>query len=85
VFALPASDGGDPQLREALAAFFNDYFDPIHIVKHEHIVLTAGATDGIESLIHAVCDDGDSVLVPGPSWRKSCYAGNRSTIQNTYT
>jgi hypothetical protein len=41
VFALPASDGGDPQLREALAAFFNDYFDPIHIVKHEHIVLNS--------------------------------------------
>lgn len=71
MFALPAFDGGDPQLREALALFFNTYFQPVHAVKSEHIVLTAGASDAIENVIHAVCDDGDSVLVPGPSWRKS--------------
>jgi aspartate/methionine/tyrosine aminotransferase len=65
VFALPTSGGGDPLLREALALFFSNYF------QSEHIVLTAGASDGIESLIHAVCDDGDSVLIPGPLWRKS--------------
>jgi aspartate/methionine/tyrosine aminotransferase len=39
-------------------------------VRQEHIVLTAGATDAIENLFHAICDDGDSVLVPGPHWRK---------------
>jgi aspartate/methionine/tyrosine aminotransferase len=70
VFALP-SDDGDPQLREALALFFNTYFHPIHRVTPDNIVLTAGASDAIENVIHAVCDDGDSVLVPGPSWRKS--------------
>jgi DNA-binding transcriptional MocR family regulator len=69
VFALPASDSGDPQLREALAAFFNNHFHPIHPVKSEHIVLAAGASDAIENIIHTICDDGDSVLVPGPSWR----------------
>jgi aspartate/methionine/tyrosine aminotransferase len=37
-------------------------------VKPEHIVLTAGATDAIENVIQAVCDDGDSVLMPGPHW-----------------
>jgi aspartate/methionine/tyrosine aminotransferase len=71
VFALPAPNGGDPHLRKALASFFNSYFRPIHCVKPEHIVLTAGTTDAIETLIHTICDDGDSVLVPGPSWRKS--------------
>jgi aspartate/methionine/tyrosine aminotransferase len=71
VFALPTSGGGDPLLREALALFFSNYFQSVHTVKSEHIVLTAGASDGIESLIHAVCDDGDSVLIPGPLWRKS--------------
>jgi aspartate/methionine/tyrosine aminotransferase len=71
VFALPAADGGDPQLREALALFFNRHFHPVHTVDPGHIVITAGATDAIENVIHAVCDDGDSVLVPGPSWRKS--------------
>ncbi|KAH3904619.1 hypothetical protein HBI56_214050 [Parastagonospora nodorum] len=68
VFALPASNGGDAQLREALASFFNNHFHPIHPVKSAHIAITAGATDAIENVIHAVCDDGDSVLVPGPSW-----------------
>ncbi|KAF2686281.1 PLP-dependent transferase [Lentithecium fluviatile CBS 122367] len=67
-FALPTSDGGDRVLREALSSFFNNYLRPIHPVKREHIVLTAGATDAVENLIHAVCDDGDSVIVPGPFW-----------------
>jgi aspartate/methionine/tyrosine aminotransferase len=70
VFALPSPNGGDSQLREALASFFNQYSSPAHTIRPEHIVLTAGASDAIESVIHAVCDDGDSVLVPGPSWRK---------------
>ncbi|KAF1946035.1 PLP-dependent transferase [Clathrospora elynae] len=69
-FAAPVAslNGGDPRLREALAAFFNTYFNAFHAVKPEHIVLTAGATDAIENVIHAVCDDGDSVLIPGPHW-----------------
>jgi aspartate/methionine/tyrosine aminotransferase len=69
-FDLPPSDGGDCILREALSSFFNSYLHPIHPVKPEHIVLTAGATDAIESVIHSVCDDGDSVIVPGPYWRE---------------
>jgi aspartate/methionine/tyrosine aminotransferase len=71
-FALPNASfkGGNPRLRDALAAFFNARFDPIHVVKPEHIVLTTGSSDAIEDVIHAVCDDGDSVLVPGPHWRK---------------
>lgn len=68
VFALPPGDGGDPQCRAALATFFNNYFNPIHDVRPEHIVLTAGASDAIEMVVHAVCEDGDSVLVPGPLW-----------------
>lgn len=55
-------------LREAVAAFFNRYLHPIHPVKQEHIVLTAGASDAIENVIHAICDDGDSVIIPGPYW-----------------
>ena len=71
-FAAPAAslNGGDQRLRDALAAFFNTYFKPIHAVKPNHIVLTAGATDAIENIIHAVCDPGDYVLAPGPHWRK---------------
>ncbi|KAF2715546.1 PLP-dependent transferase [Pleomassaria siparia CBS 279.74] len=68
VFELPDANGGDVVLRNALASFFNTYFKPIHAVSPEHIVITAGASDAIENLIHAVCDEGDSVIVPGPYW-----------------
>ncbi|KAH7396693.1 pyridoxal phosphate-dependent transferase [Phaeosphaeria sp. MPI-PUGE-AT-0046c] len=68
VFALPPGNGGDPQDRAALATFFNTYFNPIHAVKPEHVVLTAGTSDAIERVVHAVCEEGDSVLVPGPMW-----------------
>jgi aspartate/methionine/tyrosine aminotransferase len=67
-FALPPPNGGDPDLRKALLSFFNSYLGPIHPVKQEHIVLTAGASDALECVIHAICDDGDSVLIPGPHW-----------------
>lgn len=69
-FAYPSPAGGDAVLREALSSFFNAYLRPIHTVKQEHIVVTAGATDAIESVIHAICDDGDGVIVPGPYWRE---------------
>ncbi|KAH9864373.1 hypothetical protein J1614_010307 [Plenodomus biglobosus] len=70
VFPSPSLnlEGGPLQTREALASFFNNYFHPVHSVKPEHIALTAGASDAIESVIHAVCDDGDSVIIPGPYW-----------------
>lgn len=70
MFALPSKNGGDPQCRAALAGFFNDYFNPIHEVRPEHIVLTAGASDAIESLVYAVVGEGESVMIPGPMWRK---------------
>ena len=56
-------------MRTALASFFNAYFEPIHKVQPEHIVATAGASDALENLIHAICDEGDNVIVPGPYWR----------------
>ncbi|KAF3044289.1 hypothetical protein E8E12_004288 [Didymella heteroderae] len=68
IFALPTVPGGDPRLRRNLAEFFNTYSNPLQPVQREHIVLTAGASDAIEHVIYAVCDDGDSILVPGPFW-----------------
>lgn len=68
---MPRPGGGDTALREALTSFFNTFFKPIHPVKPEHVVLTAGAIDAIENVIHAVCDDGDSIIVPGPYWCQS--------------
>ena len=74
-FASPVTmlNGGDLGLRNALAGFCNTYFKPVHAVRAEHIALTTGTTDAIENVIHAVCDDGDSVLVPGPSCRKHSF------------
>lgn len=73
---MPPADGGHVAVRETLASFFNSYFDPIHPVLPEHIVLTAGASDALESLIHAICDDGDSVIIPGPYWCKCMRCAN---------
>ncbi|KAF2728218.1 PLP-dependent transferase [Polyplosphaeria fusca] len=67
-FAPSGTTDEEPLLRSALSSFFNSHFRPIHQVDPEHIVLTAGAADGLETLVHAICDDGDSVLVPGPYW-----------------
>jgi len=72
VFAAPSLNGfgGEPRLRNALAGFFNANFRPVHAVRPEHVVVTAGATEAIEDVIYAVCDEGDSVLVVGPHWRE---------------
>ncbi|UPX15483.1 uncharacterized protein EKO05_0005929 [Ascochyta rabiei] len=67
-FQLPTAPGGDPRLRETLSVFFNRYFKPMHHVEAEHIALTAGASDAIEHAVHALCDEGDSIIVPGPYW-----------------
>lgn len=68
---MPTELGGEPPLSASLSTFFNQYFKPIRQVKPEHVVLTAGASDAIEQVIHAVCDDGDSIITPRPCWRKS--------------
>ncbi|KAF2015415.1 PLP-dependent transferase [Aaosphaeria arxii CBS 175.79] len=67
-FDMPPSNGGEQAVREAMASFFNRYFNPIHPVLTEQIVLTAGASDAIENVIHSICDEGDSVIIPGPYW-----------------
>ncbi|KAF2742831.1 PLP-dependent transferase [Sporormia fimetaria CBS 119925] len=67
-FSLPPGDGGDLTLRASLANFLNSYFNPIHHVTPQHIVVTAGTSDALENLIQAICDDGDSVIIPGPCW-----------------
>ncbi|ESZ91287.1 aminotransferase GliI [Sclerotinia borealis F-4128] len=68
VLSQPLEFGGDSELREGLAGFFNTYFDPVCQVKKEHVILTAGVGGGLEALAHAICEDGDSVIIPGPYW-----------------
>lgn len=66
--SYPLGFGGDPVLLEALASFFNDYFHPSIPVLPHHIVTTEGASSCLDGLLYNICDDGDSVLVPGPYW-----------------
>ncbi|KAF2807323.1 PLP-dependent transferase [Mytilinidion resinicola] len=60
--------GGDVDTRTALASFFNNFFRPASTVSVDQIVLTAGAGSCIEALVHSICDEGDSVIIPGPYW-----------------
>lgn len=73
---LPYPDGfgGDPELKEALAAFFNGQFNPRHEVLSSHIVVAPGATTCLEAMLHCICDAGDAVLVPAPYWSKSLFS-----------
>ncbi|KAF7872251.1 hypothetical protein EAF04_003175 [Stromatinia cepivora] len=68
VLSQPLEFGGDSSLRGELAGFFNTYFNPVTQVTKEHIVLTVGVGGGLEALAHAICEDGDSVIIPGPYW-----------------
>lgn len=54
-------------------------------MKPDHLVLTARATDAIENVIHAVCDDGDSVIVPGPYWCELCLSFRLSYTAHSTT
>ncbi|KAI9647502.1 hypothetical protein NHQ30_003887 [Ciborinia camelliae] len=68
VLSQPLEFGGDISLRGDLARFFNTYFNPVRQVRKEHVILTAGVGGGLEALAHAICEDGDSVIIPGPYW-----------------
>lgn len=64
----PEGFGGDPELKESLATFFNGHFNPRHEVLPSHIVVAPGATTCLEAMLHCICDAGDAVLVPAPYW-----------------
>ncbi|KIX09590.1 uncharacterized protein Z518_00670 [Rhinocladiella mackenziei CBS 650.93] len=66
--SYPRGFSGDPQLLEAYAAFFNQYFNPRIPVEPSHISTAAGAHWCIDSLLYNICDSGDGVMIPGPYW-----------------
>ena len=67
----PEGFGGDPELVNALAMFFNKYFRPQQKVSGSQIVVASGATSCLESMLHCICDPGEAVLVPAPYWSMS--------------
>ncbi|ORY14660.1 1-aminocyclopropane-1-carboxylate synthase 7 [Clohesyomyces aquaticus] len=67
-FSYSRGFSGDPDLLEAYANFFNNYFNPFTPVLPAHISTAPGASGCIDALLCNICDPGDAVLIPGPYW-----------------
>ncbi|KAJ6187830.1 Pyridoxal phosphate-dependent transferase major region subdomain 2 [Penicillium mononematosum] len=60
--------GGDVELLQAAAGFFNRYFHPHTAVEPQHIVTGAGCSSLLEGVLYDVCEPGDGVLIETPFW-----------------
>jgi aspartate/methionine/tyrosine aminotransferase len=61
-----ANTFGITRLREAIAAKLGD--ENSLDVQSEDVLVTAGATNALSACVHAICDEGDEVLVLTPGW-----------------
>ncbi|CBX98947.1 similar to 1-aminocyclopropane-1-carboxylate synthase 1 [Plenodomus lingam JN3] len=66
--SYPTGVGGELAARKSLAMFFNDRFNPARSVSPDHIVMTPGASEALETLIFHICDPGEGVLIAAPYW-----------------
>ena len=57
---------GLPALREAISRYMGERFGLD--CPAEHIIVTVGASEGIDLALRAVCDAGDEILIPEPSY-----------------
>lgn len=69
--SYPQGFGGDPELLEALAAFFNRYFSPHVPVESAHVVAGPGATSCLSALLFGICNAGEAVIIPGSYWSEN--------------
>lgn len=55
------------ELREAISAFFKDrygfYYDP-----ETEIVVTSGSSEGLDSVLRTILNEGDEVIIPAPTY-----------------
>ena len=65
-FTHYTSNKGMPKLREAISHYLSSRYK-VHYDKEE-IVVTVGASEAIDITLRAVCDPGDEVLIPMPSY-----------------
>lgn len=71
IFALESgythytANQGMPELREAIAAYMQKYFDLSYDPQSE-IVITVGGSEAIDDAVRALVDNGDEVIVPEP-------------------
>lgn len=57
---------GLPQLRELIVRYMEERFSVP--CEPEHVLVTVGASEGIDLAMRAVCDPGDEILIPDPSY-----------------
>lgn len=57
---------GIPALREAVAGYFNDFYDAG--ARPENILISTGGKQAIYNLCQALLNPGDHVLIPAPYW-----------------
>ena len=57
---------GLPKLREAISRYLEERFAVNY--PPEHIIVTVGASEGIDLVMRAVCEPGDEILVPDPGY-----------------
>ena len=57
---------GLPALREEIARYMRERFGAEY--PPENILVTVGASEGIDLVMRAVCDEGDEILVPDPGY-----------------
>ena len=57
---------GLAQLREYIARYMKERFGAEY--PPEHILVTVGASEGIDLVMRAICEEGDEILVPDPGY-----------------
>ena len=51
-----------------MADFFNDWFKPAHLIDASNILATNGVSSLIDMVAFNVCDPGDGILLPTPTY-----------------
>lgn len=64
-FRYPATTGTG-RLRSALARYYADMHGLA--TGSQEILITPGATAGLNTLVHLLCDDDEEVIIPTPAW-----------------
>ena len=67
-FSYPRAFAGFPEVLEAFANLFNNYFNPKVPVATSHLATAPGAASCLDTLFYNICDPGESILVVGPYW-----------------
>lgn len=65
------SNRGLTELRKAISKYLDDFIG-VHYDANSEIIVTVGASEGIDAAFRAVCAHGDEILIPEPCF--VCYA-----------